>query len=321
MLDDTKVKQQVPRKQEVPTKQQVPTQQVPRVVVNRPKEGSDPNERTYAPGEAPVEVATDSLEAKVGYGSLLRQLQESFLKRVAYFRSKEGGALSWEDARARACDPCENEEQVKELGNELRSMPVSHIRFVDLARMWTLSPGFAEYLWEDIKSKGREEFESGHLAANYMVPLPHLREAWAIASYVGLRESFAAEWKPQGGIELGLIDMLAQSFLQFQHWLGQSVKRSQTPFRRHTAGYIQWQERLNVDPIDDGYSKGNWDMPYVREQVAIEHAAHMADRWNRLYMRTLRNLRDLRRYSVTINNPQQVNIASDGGQQINVSQT
>jgi hypothetical protein len=30
------------------------------------------------------------------------------------------------------------------------------------------------------------------------------------------------------------------------------------------------------------------------------------------------NLRDLRRYSVTINNPQQVNIASDGGQQVNV---
>jgi hypothetical protein len=38
-----------------------------------------------------------------------------------------------------------------------------------------------------------------------------------------------------------------------------------------------------------------------------------------MYMRTLRNLRDLRRYCVTINNPQQVNIAADGGQQVNVS--
>jgi hypothetical protein len=36
-------------------------------------------------------------------------------------------------------------------------------------------------------------------------------------------------------------------------------------------------------------------------------------------MRTLRQLRDLRRYSpVTINSPQQVNIAADGGQQVNV---
>jgi len=38
-------------------------------------------------------------------------------------------------------------------------------------------------------------------------------------------------------------------------------------------------------------------------------------------MRTLRQLRDLRRYApVTINNPQQVNIAADGGQQVNVNQ-
>ena len=47
-----------------------------------------------------------------------------------------------------------------------------------------------------------------------------------------------------------------------------------------------------------------------------------ADRWHRIYMRTLRNLRDLRRYSVpvTINNPQQVNIAAEGGQQINFAE-
>jgi hypothetical protein len=37
------------------------------------------------------------------------------------------------------------------------------------------------------------------------------------------------------------------------------------------------------------------------------------------FSQTLRQLRDLRRYStpITINNPQQVNIAADGGQQLN----
>jgi hypothetical protein len=40
-----------------------------------------------------------------------------------------------------------------------------------------------------------------------------------------------------------------------------------------------------------------------------------------LFLRTLRQLRDLRRYStpITINNPQQVNIAVDGGKQVNVA--
>ena len=39
------------------------------------------------------------------------------------------------------------------------------------------------------------------------------------------------------------------------------------------------------------------------------------------FLRTLRRLRDLRWYSmpVMINNPQQVNIAADGGQQVNVA--
>ena len=47
----------------------------------------------------------------------------------------------------------------------------------------------------------------------------------------------------------------------------------------------------------------------------------MADRWQRMYFRAIRSLRDWRRYTpqVTINNPNQVNIATDGGQQINVS--
>jgi hypothetical protein len=42
---------------------------------------------------------------------------------------------------------------------------------------------------------------------------------------------------------------------------------------------------------------------------------------NEVYMRTLRNMRDLRRYSVpvTINNPQQVNIAAEVSQHINVA--
>ena len=58
----------------------------------------------------------------------------------------------------------------------------------------------------------------------------------------------------------------------------------------------------------------------MSEVAAIEHVVQMADRFNRIFMRTLRQLRDLRRYSpVTINNPNQVNIAAEGGQQINVS--
>jgi hypothetical protein len=60
----------------------------------------------------------------------------------------------------------------------------------------------------------------------------------------------------------------------------------------------------------------------VGEQNAIEHAMQMMDRYNRLFLRTLRQLRDLRRYSkpITINNPKQVNIAAEGGKRVNVAE-
>jgi hypothetical protein len=46
----------------------------------------------------------------------------------------------------------------------------------------------------------------------------------------------------------------------------------------------------------------------------------MADRFNRMFLRTLRQMRDLRRYGtpVVIQNAGQVNVAANGGQQVNV---
>ena len=52
----------------------------------------------------------------------------------------------------------------------------------------------------------------------------------------------------------------------------------------------------------------------------LDHCTQMVDRFNRMYLRVLRQMRDLRPYRmpVTINNPKQVNIAADSGQQVNL---
>lgn len=56
----------------------------------------------------------------------------------------------------------------------------------------------------------------------------------------------------------------------------------------------------------NGREDGYWFRPYVSEKEALDQAVQMADRFNRIFMRTLRQLRDLRRYApVTINNPNQ----------------
>ena len=271
------------------------------------------------PDDFEIDVPIDSLESAVGYTSLLRQMQRAYARRVAYYRSNAGGCLSIEEARASAFHACTNEEEALKVFDSLMSLPLEILNFVDLAELQSYSPRTAEWLWEELKREGKKEFESGHLAANITFPVGYMKEMWNIARYLGVRESFLNDWKPKGGIEVALIDMMAQSYFQWQYWLEQTVKRSETTAREEHPEYLEWQ-RLRKKFNEGSWMDGHWLPPTVSEQTALEHAVQMADRFNRIFMRTLRQLRDLRRYSpVTINNPNQVNIAADGGQQVNVN--
>jgi hypothetical protein len=265
-----------------------------------------------------VDVSISSLESAVGYSSLFRQMHRAFIRRIAFYKTPGGGSLSTEEARKAAFHACRNEDAAKEC--ELMRLPLENLNFVELMELQEYAPRAAEWFWERCKLEGLKEFESGHLAANITFPVGHMTGLWNIARYLGLRESFVYEWKPRGGIEIALIDMLAQTFFQWQYWLEQTVKRSQTREHEEHPDYSRWKaQRIREDKFH-GVEPGYWFRPRVSEQEAIEHAVQMADRWNRMFMRTLRQLRDLRRYApVTIHNPAQVNIAGDGGQQVNLA--
>ncbi len=276
--------------------------------------------KDFVPRDGRGSVPVDSLESYVGYSSLIRQLHDSYSRKIAFYRSPSGGWLSPEEAREKAFHQAENFAEAAELFNEIMSYELHEISFDDLHQLHGVAPRPAEHLWEDIKNEGRNEFESGHLAARTMLPAGYMKKAWDVARYLGVRESFIEEWEPRGGIELSMIDMLVQTFFQNQYWMEQVVLRSQTKPREEHPDYIKWKSWQKEFNPEKSWETGYWFPQYVYEQEAIDYAAKMADRFNRIYLRTLRQLRDLRRYSpVTINNPSQVNIAADGGQQINVS--
>jgi hypothetical protein len=64
--------------------------------------------------------------------------------------------------------------------------------------------------------------------------------------------------------------------------------------------------------------RGGWLPPRLDEAAAIDQAAAVVDRFNKVFLRTLRALRDLRRYAtpVVVQNAGQVNI---GGPQLNMA--
>ena len=279
------------------------------------------DEREFTPQDYMIDVPIDSLESSVGYSSLMRQMHQSFVRSVAFYKSAEGGLLSTEEARKRAFHACHDKEAAKRLFRQLARLPLESLNFVDLDALHDIAPRVAEKLWEKVKKEGRKEFISGHLAANIAFPVGYMKQVWNIARYLGVRELFIDDWQPKGGIEVALIDMLAQTYFQWQYWLEQTVTRSETKPSEVHPEYKEWQIRRKQYKAVS-WTDGNWIPPTLSEREAIDHAVQTADRFHRIFTRTLRQLRDLRRYSpVTINNPKQVNIASDGGQQINVSKT
>lgn len=184
----------------------------------------------------------------------------------------------------------------------LDASPAS-LEWRDLSYAERTEPGSGFEVYGHILRAACLDLESGERAADVVGSA--IMRPWAKARYFALRDSFIEDWKPTGSIETRLIEMMAQLYTEYEHWMELSVQR---------AAIDCHQERYEVK------ERGKWRVLSVAGDAEVNKAAEMADRFNRLFLRTLRQLRDLRRYvvPVTINNPQQVNIAAEGGQQVNM---
>jgi hypothetical protein len=123
------------------------------------------------------------------------------------------------------------------------------------------------------------------------------------ARFLVLLASYREAWQPQGGVEESLIASMAQAYTAYEFWLA----RVQEAAAQEAA--VQ-TEQLRAS--------GYWHCPPVQLAEALEQAASMADRFHRMYMRSVRALRDLRRYgpTVIVQNAGLVNIAE---KQLNVA--
>ena len=105
-----------------------------------------------------------------------------------------------------------------------------------------------------------------------------------------VREEMEEAWQPLNGVEYRLIDMLAATYSLWLHW----TELSHTYATQFVEG---------VTPNHYAQSRG-WKPSRISESEAVEQAHRLADSYNRQFLRVLRQLRDLRRYSppVIVNN-------------------
>lgn len=185
----------------------------------------------------------------------------------------------------------------------VRSLPASQVDWFRLVALAEHDAHLMLEVWRAINEVALSEFYAGYRAADVVAekgetPLERAR-------FLALRASMIFEWQPRGATELTLIDVLVQAHTLYERWMRR--------FNEASTAQTTYQSSI--------YSGRHVkEPPRLSDSVAVEAAAAMAERFNRLYLRTLRQLRDLRRYapSIMIQNADQVNI---GGQQINVAKT
>lgn len=238
------------------------------------------------PENTPAEVRVLAREMACARERMVRYFEKnenmSFSAAVAHL--KETNSEDWRD-RIKQMHP----EQVSWFGLDSLSDEGEH--------------DAALAIWNNIKRAAIDEFETGSRALRVidLHPEPHDK-----ARFLALRESFREEWQPRGGSELVLIDTLAQTQMMYEQWLTRHMQRMSSECFR------DWKAQELAD------QRHEWIPPRQSEAEATREAFEMAEKFQRMFLRTLRALRDLRRYTpaVVIQNAGQVNV---GQQQINLA--
>jgi len=188
---------------------------------------------------------------------------------------------------------------------KLMGRPADQVTWICISQVSEADPEAGLQMWEGVRAEARAEIESGHRAAGVIScgmdtgPIDRAR-------FLELRSALREEWNPLPGAESTLIDMLAQIQTVWEAWLSRHM------FQITLQSSSRELERAKLrDP-------GTWLPERICDAESIEMSAAMVDRFNRLYLRTLRSLRDLRRMtpSITVQNAGQVNV---GSQQVNVT--
>ncbi|HYO91666.1 MAG TPA: hypothetical protein VEQ40_08520, partial [Pyrinomonadaceae bacterium] len=194
-------------------------------------------------------------------------------------------------------------ESTEERCEVARSKPPADLTWWDISVLAAADVEEGMRAWDSVRELADNELLSGMRSARIVSDGSPLERA----RYIVVRESFRVGWKPQNGIEEAMIEMLAETFSLFQYWTEIAHQRV---IRRYD------EQRKDVAR----YEGGGWKSPYQSEVEAVEQAHVMSERYNRMFLRTLRQMRDLRRYTppVIVNNGGQVNVAANGGQQVNL---
>lgn len=257
-----------------------------RYILQKPTGEKIERKRVYETTPADAEARQITLEAA-----------QSFISTIEFYKSESGGGKPHDEA---VTETLKLQEWRR---GYVEGLLPAEVEWGHITAVAEVNTDDALKLWARVREAADDELESGKrgakVAGDNTTP-------YALAQYLAIRDSFADQWQPQGGLESAMIDMLTIAFSLQMYWAGIAHDRA---MRIHD----EQREQLKR------YESSGWKSPCQSEADGIDQAHRLADGYNRQFLRVLRQLRDLRRYTppVIVNQPGgQVNVAN---QQVNVS--
>ena len=248
--------------------------------------------------QAELQAVTEKNAERAEGLQIVREMAQAFASTMEFFKSEMGGSKTDGEAFQEALQRNEWRR------GYIEGLEPEKVSWTHLAAVAEVDVNDSLKIWARIREAADDELESGRRAAQVAGSRP---EPYAVAQFLAIRDSFADQWQPNGGIESAMIDMMTIAFSLQMYWSTVAHQRA-----------IQTHDNQEKDL--SRYENKGWKSPYQYEANAVEQAHRLADSYNRQFLRVLRQLRDLRRYAPVIiqNNGGQVNI---GEQQVNVQKS
>ncbi len=240
---------------------------------------------------------------------IVAELATAFISTTEFYKSDQGGAKPHDEAVKQALKINERRR------GYVQGLHHDKVDWGHIAAIAEVSLDDSLSLWTRIREAADDELETSKRAAEVAGGELSLKP-YALAQFLAIRDAFADQWKPQGGIESAMIDMLTVSYSLQMYWTSIAHKRAVLEHDDQYKGSQHYKDKR-------GYDSNGWRSPYQYVGDAIDQAYRLADGYNRQFLRVLRQLRDLRRYAPVViqNNGGQVNVAANGGQQVNLGQS
>lgn len=191
----------------------------------------------------------------------------------------------------------------------------------DLARLAEHDPEAGRDLWLAIKREARHELASGIRAASALEsPMPSTNQPWNRARYLAIVDALRTDLQPRGQLEELLIQRMASTYHLCLHWQRVAIEREELEIFNGDATVRQ--ERAGMTPAQKERQRLEYGYlpPRQTQAEAIHDAYLMGERFERAFLRLVREFRNQRRvFANLIVAADTVNVAAGGPQQVNMS--